>query len=143
MNFAKKLAAAALIASSLVFTGCGQGQIGCVDKDKVMSESPRAKAVTAEAKAEIDKIIASFDEKYPNKDSLSEEDAAKAQSELQRELQKINQKYTAQLESRFTVVVAEIANSKNIDVVIANGDNQKLLIQGGVDITNDVISKMQ
>ena len=143
MNFTKKFAAAALIVSSLVFTGCGQGQIGCVDKDKVMTEAPRAKAVTEEAKAEIDKTIAAFDEKYPNKESMSAEDAAKAQMELQRDLQKINQKYSAQLESRFSVVVAEIANSKNIDVVIANSADQKLLFQGGIDITSEVISKMQ
>lgn len=143
MNFAKKFAAAALIVSSLVFTGCGQGQIGCVDKDKVMAEAPRAKAVTEEAKAEIDKTIAAFDEKYPDKENMSAEDAAKAQMELQRDLQKINQKYSAQLESRFSVVVAEIANSKNIDVVIANSEDQKLLFQGGIDITSEVISKMQ
>ncbi len=143
MNFAKKFAAAALIVSSLMFTGCGQGQIGCVDKNKVMAESPRAKAVTEEAKAEIDKAVAAFDEKYPNKESMSEEDAAKAQQELQRELQKIQQKYSAHLESRFNVVVAEVANSKDIDVVIANPANQKLLHQGGIDITDEVISKMQ
>ena len=139
----KKFAAAALIASSLVFTGCGQGQIGCVDRDKVMSESPRAKAITDEAKAEIDKAFAAFEQKYPNQDEMSAEDVAKAQLELQRELQKINQKYSAQLESRFSVVVAEVAGAKNIDVVIANSEDQQLLFMGGIDITDEVIAKMQ
>lgn len=143
MKFTKKLAATALLAVSLMLTGCGQGQIGCVDKDKVMSESPRAKTATEEAKAEIDKILAAFDQKYPDKDSMSEEDAAKAQMELQRDLQKVNQKYTVQLESRFNVVVAEIAAAKDIDVVISNTSAEKLLHHGGIDITNDVISKMQ
>ena len=126
-----------------MFTGCGQGQIGCVDKGKVMAESPRAKAVAEEAKAELDKMVASFNEKYPDKENMSDEEKLKAQTEMQRELQKINQKYTAQLENRFNVVVAEIANSKDIDIVIANSENQKLLHIGGIDITADVISKMQ
>lgn len=143
MKFTKKLAATALLAVSLMLTGCGQGQIGCVDKDKVMSESPRAKTATEEAKAEIDKILEAFDQKYPDKDNMSEEDAAKAQVELQRDLQKVNQKYSAQLENRFGVVVAEIANEKNIDVVILNPAQEKFLYHGGIDITNDVISKMQ
>ena len=143
MKFASKLAATALIAASLVFTGCGQSQMGCVDKGKVMSESPRAKTATEDAKVEVDKVIAEFDKKYPNSAELSEEDAAKAQMELQRDLQKINQKYAVQLESRFNVVVAEIATEKNIDVVIANDADQKILLQGGIDITDEVIKKMQ
>lgn len=143
MKFASKLAATALVAVSLMFTGCGEGQVGCVDKSKVMTDSPRAKTATEEAKAEVDKILAAFDEKYPNQSEMSEEDAAKAQLELQRDLQKVQQKFSAQLESRFTVVVAEVANEKNIDVVIENNADQKLLHHGGIDITADVIKKMQ
>lgn len=143
MKFASKLAATALLTASLLFTGCGQSQIGCVDKSKVMTESPRAKTATEEAKAEIDKAVAAFDQKYPNQSEMSQEDVAKAQVELQRDLQKIQQKFSAQLESRFSVVVAEIANSKNIDVVIINPADQKLIFQGGIDITDDVIKKMQ
>lgn len=143
MKFASKLAATALVAVSLMFTGCGEGQVGCVDKTKVMTDSPRAKTATEEAKAEVDKIVAAFEQKYPNQSEMSEEDVAKAQVELQRDLQKVQQKYSVQLESRFSVVVAEIANSKNIDVVIENSDGQKILFQGGIDITDEVIQKMQ
>lgn len=143
MSFSKKLAAMTLLAVSLVFTGCGQGQIGCVDKTKVMTESPRAKAVTEQAKTEVDKTLEAFDQKYPDRANMSEEDASKAQMELQRDLQKINQKYATQLESRFNVVVSEVANEKNIDVVIENSEEQKLLHQGGMDITDEVIKKMQ
>lgn len=143
MKFASKLAATALVAVSLMFTGCGEGQVGCVDKSKVMTDSPRAKATTEEAKAEVDKILAAFDEKYPNQAEMSEEDAAKAQMELQRDLQKVQQKLATKLESKFNVVVAEVATEKNIDVVIENTAEQKLLHLGGIDITDDVIKKMQ
>ena len=143
MKFASKLTATALVAVSLMFTGCGEGQIGCVDKSKVMTDSPRAKTATEEAKAEVDKILAAFDEKYPNQAEMSEEDAAKAQLELQRDLQKVQQKFSVSLENRFNAVVAEIAVAKNIDVVIENSDEQKNLFHGGIDITDDVIQKMQ
>ena len=108
-----------------------------------MTDSPRAKKAIEDAKAEVDKVIAEFDEKYANNNDLSEEDAAKAQIELQRNLQKINQKYSMQLESRMEVVIAEIARDKNIDVVISNTAEQKLIHLGAIDMTNEVIQKMQ
>lgn len=143
MNWIKRLAAVALIASSLILTGCGQEKIGSVDKAKVMSESPRAKAAFEEAKADVDKIIAEFDQKYPNKEELSQEDAMKANTELQRELQKIQQKYLVKLESKFDVIVHEISQEKDISVVINNPSEDKLIFQGAIDITDDVMKKMQ
>ena len=53
MNFAKKLAAVAIFASSLILTGCGQAQIGSVDVDKIMADAPRVKTLLTEAEGKI------------------------------------------------------------------------------------------
>ena len=53
MNLANKLAATALLASTMLLSGCGQGQIAAVDVDKVMADAPRVKTLMSEAETKI------------------------------------------------------------------------------------------
>ena len=142
MNLAKKLATVALLASSLVFTGCGQDKIGSVDVDKVMAEAPRVKTLMSEAEGKIKEAQDKFQKDYGDKE-LSEEDAVKVQMEFQRKLESINQGYASQIRSRMDVVINEIAQEKDISVVLSNSKDDKMIFQGAVDITDDVIKKMQ
>ena len=142
MNVAKKLAAVALLASSLLITGCGAGQIGSVDVEKVMQEAPRVKTLMMEAEIKVKDIQDKFQQEYGDKE-MTEEESAKAQMEFQRKLEGINQAYATQIKSRMDVVIEEISHEKNIDVVVRNPEDQKILFQGGIDITDDVIKKMQ
>ena len=142
MNLAKKLAAVALLASSLILTGCGQAQIGSVDVDRVMAEAPRVKTLMTEAEGKIKDAQEKFQKDYEGKE-LSEEDALKLQMDFQRKLEGINQGYASQIKSRMDVVINEISQEKNIDVVLSNAKNDKTIFQGAIDITDDVIKKMQ
>ncbi|MBQ3337284.1 MAG: OmpH family outer membrane protein [Selenomonadaceae bacterium] len=74
---------------------------------------------------------------------LTDEEALKVQMDFQRKLDSINQAYAAQIKSRMDVVIEEISREKNLDVVINNSSEQKILFQGGIDVTQDVINKMQ
>ena len=143
MNWTKKLAATALLAASLILTGCGQAQIGSVDIDKVMAEAPRVKTLLAEAEGKIKEAEQKFEADYANKDNMSEEDLAKLQMDFQRKLEGINQAYAAQIRNRMDVVVEEISREKNIDVVINNSAEQRMIFHGNIDVTDDVIKKMQ
>ena len=143
MNLAKKLAATALLAASLILTGCGQAQIGSVDVDKVMAEAPRVKNLLTEAEGKIKEAEQKFEADYANKDNMSEEDLAKVQMDFQRKLESINQAYASQIRNRMDVVVEEISREKNIDVVINNSKEQRMIFHGAVDVTDDVIKKMQ
>ena len=143
MNIAKKFAAAGLLAVSLMMTGCGQGQIGCVDVSKVMAEAPRVKTLMDEAEAKMKEAQQKYEQEVAAKPDMSQEEAAKLQGELQRKLIGINQATSTQIKSRLDVVVGEIAQAKNLDVVISNPADEKILFQGGVDVTDDVIKKMQ
>ena len=140
MNFAKKLAAVALVASSLIIAGCGEGQIGYVDVSKVMQEAPRVKTLMEEAETKVNEEQKKFEQ--TNADKTGEE-ALKAQAEFQRKLQSINQAYAAQIKSRMDVVIEELSREKNLDVVVNNSSEQKILFKGGIDVTQDVIKKMQ
>ena len=41
------------------------------------------------------------------------------------------------------VVIEEVSREKNIDVVINNSSEDKMIFHGAVDVTDDVIKKMQ
>lgn len=142
MNFAKRLAATALIAASLLVTGCGQGQIGSVNVEKVMQEAPRVKTLMAEAETKVKETQDKFQQEYGDKE-MTEEESAKAQMEFQRKLEGINQAYATQIRSRMDVVIEEISREKNIDVVVSNSESEKLIFHGAIDVTDDVIKKMQ
>ena len=142
MNVGKKLAAVTLLASSLMITGCGEGQIGAVDVEKVMAEAPRVKTLMEEAKGKVTEAQQKFEQDNANKE-MTDEEAAKVQMDFQRKLENINQGYAMQIKSRMDVVVGEIAREKNIDVVISNSEDQKVIFHGAIDITQDVINKMQ
>ena len=139
---ARKLAAVALLASSLIFTGCGDAQMGSVDVDRIMAEAPRVKTLMTEAEGKVKEVQEKFEQDYGDKE-MTEEEVAKAQMEFQRKLEAINQGYASQIKSRMDVVIDEVAREKNIDVVISNSADNKLIFQGAIDVTDDVIKKMQ
>ena len=143
MNFANKLAATALLASTMLLSGCGQGQIAAVDVDKVMADAPRVKTLMSEAEGKIKDAQQKFEQDAAANPDRSEEDTAKAQMEFQRKLEGINQAYASQIRSRMDVVIEEISREKNIDVVINNSESDKLIFHGAIDVTDDVIKKMQ
>ena len=142
MNVAKRLAATALLAASMIMAGCGQGQIGSVDVEKIMAEAPRVKTLMTEAETKIKEAQEKYQQDYGGKE-LTEEEAAKAQMEFQRKLEGINQAYATQIKSRMDVVIEEISREKNIDVVVNNSEDEKLIFHGAIDVTDDVIKKMQ
>ena len=142
MNVAKKLAAVALVVSSLIISGCGEGQIGAVDVNKVMTEAPRVKKLMEEAQTKVTEEQTKLEQANAGKE-MTEEEALKVQMDFQRKLDSINQAYAAQIKSRMDVVIEEISREKNLDVVINNSSEQKILFQGGIDVTQDVINKMQ
>ena len=143
MNVAKRLAATALLAATLLVSGCGQGQIAAVDVDKVMADAPRVKTLMSEAEGKIKDAQQKFEQDAAAKPDMTDEETAKLQMDFQRKLEGINQAYASQIRSRMDVVIEEISREKNIDVVINNSANDKLIFHGALDVTDDVIKKMQ
>jgi len=143
MNFAGKLAATALLASSLILSGCGQAQIGAVNVTKIMEEAPRVKTLTSEAETKVKEAQQKFEQDMADKPDMTDEEKLKLQMDFQRKLDGINQAYAAQIKNRMDVVIEEISREKNIDVVINNSKDQELIFHGAIDVTEEVIKKMQ
>ena len=125
MNYISKAAAAVLLSASMFAAGCGQVHIGTMDRERVQTEAPQIKAVVAEAN-----------------EKLSE--AQQLQMEMQRKMAGLNQMYMIQYEQKLNVAVEDIARAKKLDIVLDAGDEKApTVFTGGVDITDEVIGKLQ
>ena len=105
-----------------------------------MEESPQIKAVIEENEQ---KIIALQEEAQKELEGKQGEELIKAQSDLQRKLQGINQAYATQLKHKLDEVLAEMSQSKKIDVVVDSSKEQPLVMKGGIDLTDELIQKLQ
>lgn len=144
MKLSKKLLTAALLVASLFMTGCGsQINIGYVDGEKIMTDAPQIKAVIEEGKKKSEEIQQEAMTTLESNPNWTDEEKAKALGELQRKLQGINQAYATQLKYKFDEAIADIAQTKKLDVVVDSSENQKIILMGGVDVTNEVIQKLQ
>ena len=125
MNYLNKAAAAVLLTSSFFAAGCGQVHIGTVDSTRVQTEAPQIKAVIDEANGKL-------------------MEAQQLQMETQRKMAGLNQMYTIQLQQKLDVAVQDIVKEKKLDIVLDSGTKtQPSVLTGGVDITDEVIGKLQ
>lgn len=74
---------------------------------------------------------------------MSQEDAQKLQMDAQRKLQGINQSYSLQLRQKIDVALGAVSKEKKLDAVVNNSQEQPIAITGAVDVTDEVISKLQ
>ncbi len=144
MKLSNKIIMSALLTASIFMTGCGsQINIGYVDGAKIMSDAPQIKAVLDEGQKKAEEIQQEARTTLENNPNWTDEEKNKALSELQRKLQGINQAYATQLKYKFDEAIEGIAQQKKLDVVIDSSENQKIVIVGGIDVTNEVIQKLQ
>lgn len=139
----KKIMAAALISSSLLITGCGQVGIGYVDGARIMNESAQIKSVMDEAKQKVDEIEKQAQEELAKNPNWTDEEKMKAQGDIQRKVIGINQAYATQLKHKFDEALAEIAKTKNLDVVVDSSKDNPIILKGGVDVTDEVLQKLK
>ena len=144
MKLPKKIMTAALLIASLFMTGCGsQVNIGYVDGAKIMNEAPQIKAVIEEGAKKAEEIQNEAQTTLENNPDWTEEEQNKAIMELQRKLQGIEQAYSTQLKYKFDEALAAIAQEKKLDVVVDSSENQPVVLMGGIDVTDEVIKKLQ
>lgn len=139
----KKFMAAALIFSSLLITGCGKVNIGYVDGARIMNESTQIKSVMEEAKQKIEEVEKEAQAEFEKNPNWTDEEKMKAQGDIQRKIIGINQAYATQLKHKFDEALQEIAKSKNLDAVVDSSKDQPLILKGGIDVTDEVLKKLQ
>ena len=124
MNYFGKAAAAVLLAASALTAGCGQVHVGTLDRERVQEEAPQLKAVVDEANAKLT-------------------ESQQLQIETQRKMAGLNQMYSIQLEQKLNTAIEDVVKNKKLDVVMDSSDRYPSVLSGGLDITDEVIGKLQ
>ena len=146
MKLTKKsrLLIAAAFAATLVMSGCGQTKIGYIDGDRIMKEAPQIQSLVEEGNAKIQQAQEDAEKDLAEKKgTMSDEDYQKAQADARRKVAGLNQSYSVQLKQKLDAALADVAKEKKLDVVVDNQAQQKVVIEGGIDVTDDAINKLQ
>ena len=137
----------AAFASMMLMSGCGQAKIGYIDGERVSKEAPQISALVEEGNQKLNEAReqsqAEIQQKMKENPNMSQEDAQKLQMDAQRKLQGINQSYALQLRQKLDVALGSVSKEKKLDAVVNNSQEQPIAITGAVDVTDEVISKLQ
>lgn len=127
-----------IFVGSLAVAGCSsnQGNIGVLDVNKVMSDSPKIKQFQEQLNAKGKELS---DQLEKDKASLSAEDYQKRQEAAYGDFLKVKQDLESQIDASIKQAVEQVSADKKLSVVLYKNS----VAQGGIDITDDVISKMQ
>lgn len=153
MKIKYMLAAAVIAVASVVMAGCGsETKLGYVDVQKVTDEAPQIKAIKADIDAKDKELAAKAQELDQKKGSMSQEDLNKAQADLQRQYQGLSMQYQSKVKNAMDKAMADISKEKDLSAIVpkdnvrSNGMNvqkQPFVVEGGIDITDEVIQKLQ
>ena len=144
MKYTSKAAAAVLLTASLFAAGCGQVHIGTVDTTRVQTEAPQIKAVIDEANGKLMEAQQEAQAKFEANPNMTAEEAQQLQMETQRKMAGLNQMYMTQYEQKLNVAVEDVVKAKKLDIVLDAGSSKApTVFTGGVDITDEVIQKLQ
>lgn len=128
-----------IMAAALVLGGCGSEKpsaIGIVDMQKVMSENAKVKQMQEQLNV---KAKALTDGLEKDKAALKPEEFQQKEQAAYAEFMKMKQEFEAQIETQTKTVLEEVAKEKKLGAVIyKNG-----MAWGGIDVTEDVMKKLQ
>lgn len=138
---------------SIFVSGCGnETKLGYLDAERVMNEAPQIKTIRDNIDAKNKEIEAKETDLMNKKTTMSDEDFKKAQMDIKREYQGLDMQYKSQVKNTMDKALAEISTEKELSAVVpktlvrSNGmqvQKQDFVVQGGIDITDEVIQKLQ
>ena len=73
----------------------------------------------------------------------SPEEMQKLQQQLQMRGASLQQSYSTQIKAKMDAALGDIAKEKKLDTVVNSNTKDGVIITGGVDVTDEVISKLQ
>ena len=126
-----------LVVSALLLSGCSStGNVGVLDVNKVMTESPKVKEFQDQLNAKGKELGEQLEK---DKASMKPEDFQKKQEAAYGDFMKMKQDMEGQIDTSIKQTLDQVAKEKKLGVVLyKNG-----VAQGGTDITEEVIKKMQ
>lgn len=137
MNKKVVLLALVLVTTAFLLGGCGTNQqIGVLDANKVMTSSPKVKDMQDQLNAKGKELSDKLASEQP---TLSEDEFKKHQETAYNEFLKTKQDMEGQIDASMKQALEQVAKDKKLDVIIYKGS----IAQGGTDVTDDVIAKIQ
>ena len=125
--------------SAVLLAGCGAEKpstIGIVDMQKVMTENPKIKQMQEQLNGKAQELTANLEKERA---TLKPEEFQQKEQLAYAEFMKLKQEFEAQIETQTKKVLEEVAKEKKLGAVIyKNG-----MAWGGIDVTDDVLKKLQ
>lgn len=136
-RFKVVLALGMVILLALSLTGCAQsGSIGILDVNKVMSDSPKVKAFQDQLNTKGQELTKQLE---AEKAKLTPEQFQAKQEAAYKDFLQTKQTLEQQIDDTIKQATEAVAKEKKLSAILyKNG-----VAQGGVDVTQDVINKMQ
>ena len=129
----------AMILSIGLLTGCAgekPSTIGIVDMQKVMTENPKIKEMQEQLNKKAQEITAQLEKERA---TLKPEEFQQKEQLAYAEFMKLKQEFESKIQLQIQKILEEIAKEKKLGAVIyKNG-----MAWGGVDITDEVLKKLQ
>ena len=128
---------AAMLALTGMLAGCGgKDNVGVVDMSRVQKEAPlvqQYKQKTEDKQKSIEKELQDAQQ------SMSAEDFQKKQQQAQQELNIFGASMQRQFMTDIQSKLGDIAKDKNVGIIVM----KEAVPSGGIDVTDDLIAKMQ
>ena len=128
---------AAMLALTGMLAGCGgKDNVGVVDMSRVQKKAPlvqQYKQKTEDKQKSIEKELQDAQQ------SMSAEDFQKKQQQAQQELNIFGASMQRQFMSDIQSKLGDIAKDKNVGIIVV----KEAVPSGGIDVTDDLIAKLQ
>ena len=137
MKTLRYLVAISMVIMAVVVSGCGQNKnVGVIDVEKVVTESPKIKVMNEELMSKHKEIEEKLN---TDKTTLSEADFNNAKQAADAEFTALRKDLSGKMETEIKTNLEKIAKEKNLSVII----KKNVTVQGGVDVTDEMIAKLQ
>ena len=147
MKNKKRITAAlmSVLCAAAIFAGCGKVNVGYVDQNRIQNEAPQIKASIEEMQGKMTEVQKEAEQKLQEASSsgASDEDMQKLQQQMQMKAAGVQQQYAIQIKAKVDAAMDDIVKAKKLDTVVNSDGKDGVVVSGGVDITEDVIQKLQ
>jgi len=156
MNLNKKSLCALLMVGiiTILVSGCSNTKMGVVDTERIMKESPQIQTITKSQTEQYTQKQQELTQKLQNdKANMSDEDYQKSFNAAKAELSAMESQFNSELKTTIDKAMADVSKEKNLSAVVMKDlvqtnqmgqpTKEEFVIQGGIDITDDLIQKLQ
>ena len=147
MKNKKRIVAAVMsvLCAAALFAGCGKVNVGYVDQNRIQNEAPQIKSSMEEMQSKMAEVQQEAEQKFQEAGAsgASEEDMQKLQQQMQMKAAGVQQQYAIQIKAKVDAAMDDIVKAKKLDTVVNSNGKDGVVVSGGVDITEDVIQKLQ